>query len=39
MKFNINWIWKVRSIIGKVTDFLIAGRNKGLWQKGQGPDV
>jgi hypothetical protein len=35
----LNLLGKVRKILGKLTDFLIGGRERGLWEKGHGPDV
>ena len=31
------WLLKLRSIIGKITDALVAGRAAGLWNKKPGP--
>ena len=28
---------KVRKVLGKITDLLLAGRERGWWSKGQGP--
>lgn len=33
---NLNWLWTVRAIIGRITDLLISGRQAGLWQEGPG---
>ena len=33
------WLLKLRSIIGKITDALVAGRAAGLWNKGKGPNI
>jgi len=33
------WLTKIRVLIGKLADVLIAGRAAGLWNKGKGPDV
>lgn len=30
---------KIRTIIGKITDALVAGRAAGLWSKDKGPDL
>ena len=35
----LNLLGKVRKILGKLTDLLIGGRQRGLWEKGPGPDV
>lgn len=33
------WLLKIRALIGKVADVLIAGRAAGLWNKGKGPEI
>jgi len=33
------WLTKLRAIIGKITDALVAGRAAGLWSKDKGPDI
>lgn len=33
------WLLKLRKIIGKITDALVAGRAAGLWDKKDGPDI
>jgi len=33
-------IWKVtKTVLGKLTDLLLIGRNSGWWDKGQGPNL
>jgi hypothetical protein len=29
---------KIKKFLGTLTDLLLIGRNRGWWQKGQGPD-
>jgi len=31
------WLLKLRSILGKITDALVAGRAAGLWTRKDGP--
>jgi hypothetical protein len=33
------WLLKIRTVIGKIADVLIAGRAAGLWSKDKGPDI
>lgn len=33
------WLLKLRKIIGKITDALVAGRAAGLWDKKSGPNI
>jgi len=32
----LEWLTKIRFVMGKITDFLIAGRNAGAWDKKPG---
>lgn len=34
-----NWLIVIRTFLGKLTDFLTAGRAAGLWSKKPGPDI
>lgn len=35
----MGFLSKLLKVIGKITDVLIRGRQAGLWDKGQGPDL
>lgn len=33
------WLLKIRAILTKITDALVAGRAAGLWDKTKGPEI